>query len=354
MLLAGVVVLAMTPGFLTLAAAVAAVGTALLWWPASKAWLPVLVAAHLAVALATTIGFRVFGWPGLPSWAVLELPLLAVLAGLAARWSRHALLAAAATALAAGGAFLRADAATTPLDAIYGAAFWALLPIAAAGAGAYLRQQRAARVQAVAAARRAQRLDLAHDLHDYVAHDVSEIIAQAQAAQLVVGENPPVLAALQRIEAAGQAAMASLDRTVHTLHADRAEPDRHPVPGIAELAELTERFASGGDTRVELTVAPGLAVPRELTSTVHRVVVEALTNVRRHARAAREVQIRVYREGDRLAVSVIDSGSEVPASGRRSGLGLPALTERIEALAGTLSAGPHGDGWRVLVTLPMS
>lgn len=355
MLAGGVVVLAVVPGFLALAAAAAVVGTVLLWWPGSRGWLSVLVVGDCAVALATVVGYRFFGWPGLPAWGVLELPLLAVLAGLVARWApvRQAFWLCAATALAAGCAFLRADAASSPLDAVYGAAFWALLPIGAAGAGTYLRQQRAAREQAVEAARRGQRLDLAHDLHDYVAHDVSEIIAQAQAAQVVGGGDERVMAALRRIEAAGQAAMASLDRTVHTLHADRS--DRHPVPGLAELGELTERFATGG-TRVELTVAPELAeqVPRELTSTVHRVVVEALTNVRRHARAAEVVHIRVYRDGDRLAVSVVDSGSRMAGEGRRSGLGLPALTERIEALAGTLSAGPHGDGWRVLVTLPMS
>ncbi len=351
-------VISAVPGFLAFAAALAAVGTALLWWPVSRAWLTVLIGGDLAVAVATAVGYRVLDWPGLPSWAVLELPLLAVLAGLAARWApvRQSLVLCAATAVSAGCAFLRADAATTPAEAVYGAAFWALVPAMAAGAGAYFRHQRTARARAVEAARRDQRLDLAHDLHDYVAHDVSEIIAQAQAAQYVLRDNEPVQAALRRIEAAGQAAMASLDRTVHTLHADRAE--RHPAPGLAELAELTDRFAAAGGTRVELAVAPELTerVPRELTSTVHRVVVEALTNIRRHAHAAETVEVRVYPAGDQLAVSVVDSGSRLPSTGagRRSELGLPALAERIEALAGTLSAGPHGDGWRVLVTLPMT
>jgi signal transduction histidine kinase len=349
-LITGVAVLGTIPGFLTLAVATAAAGTALLWWPTSRPWLPALVFGDLAVAVATTAGYRFLDWPGLPPSAVLELPLLAILAALAAR-ARHPLPLSAATAVAAGCAFLRADAAMTPLDALYGAAFWALIPVSAAVVSAYFRHQRTAREQAVEAARRDQRLDLAHDLHDYVAHDVSEIIAQAQAAQLFVGENEQVLGALRRIETAGQAAMASLDRTVHTLHAER----RHPVPGLDELAELTERFAAAGDTRVALTVAPNLGrVPRELTSTVHRVVVEALTNIRRHARSAETVEVRVYPVDDQLAVSVVDSGSPPSTAERRSGLGLPALTERVDALAGTLDAGPHGDGWRVLVTLPLA
>jgi signal transduction histidine kinase len=345
-LVAGAVVLAVLPGHLALATAAAAAGTALLWWPVSRSWLPALITAHLVTALVTAAGYRFWNWPGLPPAAVLEVPLLALLAVLATRWT---VALTAATAVAAGCAFLRADAGMSPLDIFYGAASWALLPVAASAIAGYVRRLRAAREQAAVAARREQRLDLAHDLHDYVAHDVSEIIAQAQAAQFVLGENPRVREALRRIEAAGQAAMASLDRTVQTLHADRV--DRQPAPGLAEIAELTERFS--GATRVGLTIEPGLAVPRELTSTIHRVVVEALTNVRRHATSAEHVDVRIYPDGDRVAVSVVDSGGHAPPTVRRSGLGLPALTDRIEALAGTLTAGPHEDGWRVLVTLPM-
>ncbi|WP_020667888.1 ATP-binding protein [Amycolatopsis nigrescens] len=104
-------------------------------------------------------------------------------------------------------------------------------------------------------------------------------------------------------------------------------------------------------------VEPGLAerIPRELAPTVHRIVVEALTNIRRHASAAARVEVLVRSGGNEVEVSIINDLSDLAAvePARLGGLGLPGLTERVEALAGTLRAGPHGDGWRVLATLPL-
>lgn len=110
----------------------------------------------------------------------------------------------------------------------------------AVGAGLHLRSVDALRVRVVADARRAQRLDLARDLHDFVAHDVSGIVAQAQAAQLVAGhDSSTALAALRRIEQAGLKALASMDNTVHMLHETDGATDTTatgPVPGLGDVA----------------------------------------------------------------------------------------------------------------------
>jgi signal transduction histidine kinase len=113
----------------------------------------------------------------------------------------------------------------TPANVLFAVTVHIVYALAAVGAGVHLRSVDALRIRAVGDARRAQRLDLARDLHDFVAHDVSGIVAQAQAAQLVTSHDPgAALTALQRIEQAGLNALASMDNTVHMLHdADDAQ-----------------------------------------------------------------------------------------------------------------------------------
>ncbi|MFE6744955.1 sensor histidine kinase [Kitasatospora purpeofusca] len=225
--------------------------------------------------------------------------------------------------------------------------------------GLYLRGLDESRRRSVAAARRAQRLELAHDLHDFVAHDVSGMVAQAQAGTVLAAFDPVRAAALfERIEQAGLQALASLDRTVHLLRSEDGDgPERGPQPGLAELAELTARFTDSGEVVVRLDAPTGEpTVPREVAATAYRVVVEALTNVRRHAPAARVVHVRVRSEGRRLTVRVRDDGGGVsPPSGSRrgGGSGLAGLSARVEALGGTLSAGREGSGWQVAVAMPL-
>jgi signal transduction histidine kinase len=313
-----------------------------------RVW-PLAVVAAVA-SLAATVAFRVWAVFPLQPWGVLEVPVLAVLVFATVRWApaRLALVAGALLTLAAGGVVLRSNAPFTPLEVVYAVGFWALPPLGAAVVAGYLRHQRTARTRDVDLARREQRLELAGDLHDYVAHDVSEMIAQAQAAALVADGD--VRTALERIEVAGQRAMTSMDRMVHMLHADG------PAPGLSELPELTERFAEASGVRVSLDLDPALAarIPRELTSTVHRVVVEALTNIRRHAPDTRQVAVAVTPVGESVRVSVVNDVSRPAADAGRGGLGLPGLAGRVGALSGTLRAGPLGDGWEVVATLPMT
>jgi signal transduction histidine kinase len=361
-------------------AVLVAAGTAL-WWPRSRAWLPWGSAGAGAVALAATVAHVAGPWPGSPPWGMVEPLVLSVLVGACARWApaRAGVPAAVLAGLGAATSLLRATDGGGPdelsaLEAVYAVSFWALGPIVAAGAGVLLRFQHDRRARAVAAARRAQRLELARDLHDYVAHDVSEMIAQAQAAGTVAPAGTPAGDALRRIEAAGLRAMASMDRTVRVLSGDGDGGDdggaeRRPQPGLEDLPALVERFAATGPARVRLDADGELgeselagSVPREVGGTAHRIVAEALTNIRRHAPAATVVEVRVRRCDGALEVSVTDDGgSAAPAAtasqsglGRTGGLGLTGLAERIGALGGDLRAGPDGAGWRLTARLPLT
>ncbi|MFE1771723.1 sensor histidine kinase [Streptomyces sp. NPDC059008] len=251
------------------------------------------------------------------------------------------------------------------------AASLAFFPVACAtGVGLYLRSLDGRRARAVASARREQRLEVARDLHDFVAHEVTGIVLEAQAAQL--GEGPSAVGAeeqralLHRIEQAGLRALASMDRTVAALRgadgADTGEPPPTRPHGLADLPELVARFASMTAAAVALSLedeVTGVLSP-EAGDTAYRVVLEALTNVRRHAPRADRVEVSAGLTADRsVAVSVVDSGGAggpahdletgAPA---RGGTGLAGLAERAGALGGTLDAGPYGLGWRIRCVLP--
>ncbi|MBV2152408.1 histidine kinase [Kitasatospora sp. SUK 42] len=250
----------------------------------------------------------------------------------------------------------RFEAINGPADTLTVFGFGSMLSLPTVLIGLYLRGLDNGRQRAVAEARRSQRLELAHDLHDFVAHDVSGMVAQAQAGAYLAAIDPARAAEMfERIEQAGQRALASLDRTVQLLRTEDGA-DRGPQPALAELAEVAERFAAAGGAEVRLEL-PEEPVPREVEGTVHRIVVEALTNVRRHAPAARSVEILARRSGGWLELTVTNDG-RAPAPGGKprmgGGSGLPGLAARVEALGGSLGAGPYErEAWQVRATLPL-
>ena len=155
--------------------------------------------------------------------------------------------------------------------------------VCAAGAGLYLRLGDHRRRLAEEQARRAHRLDLARDLHDLVAHEVTGIVIAAQAA------------ALPDIEAAGLRALEAMDRMVGTLRG----PVSQRVHGVADLPDVVRRFSSTGPTAATLSMpeVPGTPGAPDLSpdasKAAYHVVIEALTNVRRHAPAATTVTVTV-------------------------------------------------------------
>jgi signal transduction histidine kinase len=168
---------------------------------------------------------------------------------------------------------------------------------------------------------------------------------------------------LERIEKAGLQALAAMDRTVGMLRDEggAAEPGTRTY-GVADVAELADRFAASARIPVHRKIDPYLAdrVPREAGDAVYRLVAEALTNVRRHAPHAAEVSVALTAEAGALRVRVADTGKRalmrhhrLGHRGGHGGTGLIGLAARIEALGGELHAGPEATGWLVEASLPL-
>ena len=255
----------------------------------------------------------------------------------------------------AGAVVLLAGHLTTPSYVASLVSLDALLWGAALGAGLWLRTLDARRRDAIAAVRREERLDMARELHDVVAHHVTGMILQAQAAQLVAGERPEAAQpALAVIESAGTEALAAMRRVVEVLRSDDDAAERRPGP--EQLGDLVQRFAATGPSvTLRLPDGPKAAdwTP-EVATAVYRIVQEALTNVARHAPDARHVSVAVEERPATLTVEVTDDApGEPPRSTAGGGHGLLGMRERVEALGGTLDAGPvPSGGWAVSATLP--
>jgi signal transduction histidine kinase len=311
-----------------------------------------LVVAAIAILIARSA--RLPTEPG-PAMALA----LAVLVGAAVRVvpaRAAAALAAAGLALVAGVrlAALPSSAGSVAVTALNGTAW-----LAALGVGLGLRYLDARHRALTERVRQDERLELARELHDVVAHHITGIVVQAQAAQLVVGRHPEKLdGAFAGIEAAGSDALAAMRRVVGLLRdADDAAP---ATPGPERLSELVERFDRDGPTVALSTPEDDPAWPPEVTSTVYRVVQESLTNISRHAPHAKSVTVSVEPHdvgGDRgtVTVEVVDDAAQVAGRYRgRAGYGLIGMRERVETLGGTLRAGPRpGAGWSVVATLPV-
>ncbi|MES5819866.1 histidine kinase [Streptomyces sp. RG80] len=232
----------------------------------------------------------------------------------------------------------------------------------AVGVGGYLRTQDQRRRASVLEIRRAERLAMAADLHDFVAHHVTGILVQTQVAQLLVTTEPERLTGtLKDIEHAAVEALASMRRTVGLLReaSESGTADRRPRGDLAELPDLVAGFGGPVGPDVELRRAPSVpdGLPHEVQAAAYRVVQEALTNVRRHAADATEVTVDLDHDGRTLEVTVRDDGrggTRLPQAARGGGFGLVGLTERVTALGGELRTGPRRDqrGWEVSALLP--
>lgn len=406
---------------LIVAMGVLAVGAALataVHWPrrpsVRRCWGPVAAVGSGAV----TAGYRgpvanATGW-----WWILEtFALLALLVPTVRRTDGRSRRAVFAGVLGAAVVALplrigpRMAPPADPAETEVLCLVWFLLAVGAVVCGGYLRALDSGRRRAIAEQRRQQRLEVARDLHDFASHDVMGVVVLVQAARLLAREDPArAVGLLPRIEEAGTQALAAMDRTVCMLNEDgEREPDvnrggdrdvdrggerdgqpggdpvragRPPVEGparaqsprrarhrrrdLSELPELAARFTRTGTVPATLNLRGGALdeLPREVSATGYRIVVESLTNVRRHAPAAVAVEIAAHRvahrDGDALRITVTDTGptpavSASPLSRRpRGGAGLTGLTDRVEALGGSLAAGPHGNvGWQVSATLPL-
>jgi signal transduction histidine kinase len=231
-------------------------------------------------------------------------------------------------------------------------------------AGWYLRGRdrelaRATRA-AVGAAQQRERVSLARELHDVVAHYVGGMVVQAQAAQVVAGTDPGAAArVLPTIEGAGTDALSAMRRMVAALRdsdlegTDSAAPLALTADLTADLHAVTETPVGG--TPVRLAVELAEPVPAEVATSVLRLVQESVTNARRHAAGAREIDVVVRADGGIAQVLVRDDGR--PGREQKTyggGYGLVGMRERVQLLGGRFSAGrvPTG-GWQVTADVPL-
>ncbi|TDC12722.1 sensor histidine kinase [Streptomyces sp. 8K308] len=224
--------------------------------------------------------------------------------------------------------------------------------------GSAARQARehveAARVQAAAQAVTAERLRIARELHDMVAHSIGVIALQAGAARRVIDRQPAMArVALGEIETTGRETLSGLRRMLGALRASEPVPaPLTPSPGLADVARLAEATTAAG-VRVEVRRLgePG-PLPPEIDVSAYRIVQEAITNVVRHSGAG-SCQVTIERRGEELTIEVLDGGhGSGAASG--TGWGLVGMRERVALLHGEFAAGPlAGGGFLVSVRLPV-
>lgn len=204
----------------------------------------------------------------------------------------------------------------------------------------------------------AERVRIARDLHDVVAHHVSGIGVQASGAARLLDRKPEAARqALSRIETSSRQAVTQMHQLVGLLReqGDDRESARGPQPGLDDIAELARQSQ---DPAVELHL---VGEPRPVSSTVglslFRITQEALTNVRRHARAKQATVTVRHLDGDRPAVEVevLDDGSGRPAtSDDGGGFGLEGIRERVATHGGEAEIGPRPQGgFRVRVRIPV-
>jgi signal transduction histidine kinase len=317
--------------------------------------------AVLAVVLALTLGATALGAAN--TWiALLVAFFTAVLGG-------HRVTAIASLVV---GYVVSVIGATVEFDLLLAAGLVTLLLVAelARARAARAAADRRSRAEETARLASDERLAIARDLHDVVAHSISVINVQANTALHLMDRQPErAHEALTAIREVSGQALGELATVLGAMRAgDQAAgggAPLTPVPGVARLDELAARARSAGFAVSVTAQGPVRPLPAGVDAAAYRIVQEALTNAVRHSTGhSASVQLR-YGPAN-LEIEVADDGtSATPASGKgdadtapsnhahRTGNGLRGMTERARALGGSLDAGPRpGGGFRVLARLP--
>ena len=214
-----------------------------------------------------------------------------------------------------------------------------------------------------------ERLRIARELHDVVAHHIAVIGVQAGAARRVLEKKPEAAAgALQTIEASSREAVAEMRSLLGVLRADEDPAPasdggarRTPEPGLADLPDLVAEHRQLG-LKVEYhrsEDAPGTwdRIPAPLALSIYRTVQESLANVRRHSTAGGAVvALRTGNTADGrwVEVETVDNGRPRSAATSGSGFGIRGIRERAALHGGKTDIGPRaGGGWRVRVRFPV-
>jgi signal transduction histidine kinase len=307
-----------------------ATATALAYWGLDYPRGPVMLAPIVAFVSAVLAGHRGAGW-----------------VSLVVAWVGFAWLPS-----------LLGNADAPPVGKAIGLAVWLFL--LAAGAEIvrakyerHLEHEKARRQEELARAGQ-ERLRIARELHDVLAHNVSLINVQAGVALHLLDEQPQrARPALEAIKEASSQTLSEMRSVLSILRRPGEEPPRAPTLGIGGIGELVSRTTSAGiPVETEVTGEPR-PVPASVDLAVYRIVQEALTNVARHARPTGATVRLAYGESD-VTVEVDDVGVHAPGGNGAGGNGIAGMRERVAALGGDFSAGSRADaGFRVKARLPL-
>ena len=251
------------------------------------------------------------------------------------------------------------DFAATVLNmAVYSTCWLAGQVVHARGAAAAARlaeaEERAeAQRQHSARAVAEERLRLAQELHDVVAHSMSVIAVQAGMGVHVIDQRPDdAKAALEAISQTSRRTLQEMRRLLGVLRDEEGELRHAPAPGLADLPRLIDDVRGTG-VPVGLTVEGATdEVPHAVELSVYRLVQEGLTNVIKHAGTA-TATVTVRCLPSTVEVEVVDDGRGAASANGASGHGLRGMQERVALWGGSLEAGPRqGGGFRVLAELP--
>ncbi|GAB2818880.1 sensor histidine kinase [Actinoallomurus bryophytorum] len=237
---------------------------------------------------------------------------------------------------------------TTAVPGLTPAAFMILALVVVWLIGRSIGQRReygeAQRAQAAVQAVQAERLRIARELHDMIAHSIGVIAIQAGVGGRVIDTQPAEARnALNAIEDTSRETLAGLRRMLGTLRqADQGSAPLDPTPGLADLDGLVGRSLAAG-VRVEVRrLGQERALPADIDLSAFRIVQEALTNVIRHA-GARDCRVVLDYRDEELRVEVTDDGRGTIGA-PVAGYGIAGMRERAALLHGHFSAGPRADG----------
>ncbi|MFD4635313.1 sensor histidine kinase [Streptomyces sp. NPDC058284] len=314
----------------------ATAGLTLVYVGAGLPYGPVLLAVAVACFTALVAGHRRAGW--------------GAVGGL---WAGHLLIAHWLYRWLPPG-----DDGARPWAEEIAGAVWVVAIIAVSELGRVRREQwvkeRAERARAAGRRADEERLRMARELHDVLAHSISVINVQAGVGLALLDSDPEAArTALTTIKAASKEALGEVRQVLDTLRAPGDAP-RAPAPGLDRLPELVEQAASAGLTVDVTTEGATGKLPPGADLAAFRIVQEALTNVVRHS-GSRHARVLVHQEAASLTLRIDDEGPSTGADAGGSGNGLAGMRERAAALDGTIEAGPRPDGgFRVTAVLPLA
>lgn len=206
------------------------------------------------------------------------------------------------------------------------------------------------------------RLAIARELHDVVAHHVSVMGVQAAAARLSLDKDPSAARqALEVVEQSAGSAVNELRALVQTLRSPEADEPGSTV-GVAQLSSLVAESQHAGTPATLIVAGAARSLPLLVDVALYRVAQEALTNVRKHAGRGSAAEVRLRFGADSVQLEVVDNGVRqrlTPSQANGSGLGLRGMRERLGAVGGSLEAGRRdpsasSNGFMVRATVPLA